>query len=131
MELILTAGLAAAAAFVAVALKKYTPEISAVLSVAAGAVILIAVMQRTAPVVREISELSDRAGISSAYGRVLLKTIGICFLCQFTADTCRDSGQSSLASKVELAGKIAVLLTALPLFEDILQIAAGLLGGSG
>ncbi len=131
MELILTAGLAAAAAFGAVALKKYTPEISAVLSVAAGAVILISVMQRTAPVVREISELSDRAGISSAYGRVLLKTIGICFLCQFTADTCRDSGQSSLASKVELAGKIAVLLTALPLFEDILQIAAGLLGGSG
>ena len=131
MELILTAGLAAAAAFGAVALKKYTPEISAVLSGAAGAVILIAVMQRTAPVVREISELSDRAGISSAYGRVLLKTIGICFLCQFTADTCRDSGQSSLASKVELAGKIAVLLTALPLFEDILQIAAGLLGGSG
>ena len=119
--------MAAAAAFASLALKKYAPEISAVLSVAAGAVILISVLHRMSPVVSQITQLSDKAGLSSAYGRVLIKTIGICFLCRFTADTCRDSGQSALASKVELAGKISVLLIALPLFADILNIVSGLL----
>lgn len=129
-DILLTAGLAAAAAFAALALKKYAPEISAVLSVAAGAVILISVLHRMSPIISQITQLSDKAGLSSAYGRVLIKTIGICFLCRFTADTCRDSGQSALASKVELAGKISVLLIALPLFADILSIVSGLLNNS-
>ena len=128
----MTAGLAAAAVFGAVALKRYSPEISAVLSVSAGAVILVGILLRAVPVVREISQLSERAGLGTVYGTVLLKTIGICFICRFTAETCRDSGQGALASKVERAGKIAVLLIALPLFEDILGIASGLLSvGAG
>ena len=36
---------------------------------------------------------------------ILFKTLGICFLAQFAADSCRDAGESALASKVELAGR--------------------------
>ena len=50
-------------------------------------------------------------------------------MAQFAADACRDAGESSLASKVELAGKVAVILMALPLFEAIANTAITLIGG--
>ena len=119
------AALAMAAAFCAVALKKYSPEISIVIAIAAGAILLVSILSRTMPVVRILQQLTDSIGLDPQYGVVLMKTIGICFLCQFTSDACKDAGQNALAAKVELAAKIAVLLLALPLMENILQMTAG------
>ncbi len=119
------AALAIAAAFCAVALKKYSPEISIVIAIAAGAILLVSILSRTMPVVRSLQQLTDSIGLDPQYGVVLMKTIGICFLCQFTSDACKDAGQNALAAKVELAAKIAVLLLALPLMENILQMTAG------
>lgn len=119
--------LAAAAAFSAAAIKKHTPEISAALAVSAGAVILILLLTNISPIISGIGSYLSRAGMDGTYGTVLIKTVGICFLCQFTSDACRDAGQSSLASKVELASKISVILTALPLFENILNVSVGLI----
>ncbi len=119
------AALAIAAAFCAVALKKYSPEISIVIAIAAGAILLVSILSRTMPVVRSLQQLTDSIGLDPQYGVVLMKTIGICFLCQFTSDACKDAGQNALAAKVEIAAKIAVLLLALPLMENILQMTAG------
>ena len=49
-------------------------------------------------------------------------------MAQFAADACRDAGESALASRVELAGKMAVVLLSLPLFGEITSVALGLLG---
>ncbi len=125
MELLGTAVLALTAAFCAVSLKKYSPEIAVVLAVAAGVVLLLPILSQTWPIVRTLQEMSDRIGLDASYGVVLVKTVGVCFLCQFTADACRDAGQSALASKVEWAAKVTVLLLALPLMENILQVTAG------
>ena len=119
------AALAMAAAFCAVALKKYSPEISIVIAIAAGAILLVSILSRTMPVVRSLQQLTDSIGLDPQYGVVLMKTTGICFLCQFASDACKDAGQNALAAKVELAAKIAVLLLALPLMENILQMTAG------
>ena len=50
-----------------------------------------------------IRELISAAGISGEYGVILLKTLGVCFLTQLSADSCRDAGEGALAAKVELA----------------------------
>lgn len=127
MELTGILALALTATFCAVALKKYAPETSVVIAVAAGAVILIEVLLHVFPVLREISSLLSQAGLDGSYGTVLLKSLGICFVCQFTSEACRDAGQAALATKVELAAKVSMLLIALPLLEGILRTAAGLL----
>ena len=129
MELTGILALALTAAFCGVALKKYAPETSVVIAVAAGAVILIEVLLRVSPVVQEIGGLLSRAGLDGSYGTVLLKSLGICLVCQFTSEACRDAGQAALASKVELAAKLSLLLIAFPLLEGILGTAAGLLTG--
>ena len=90
----------------ALSIKKHTPEISTILAIGAGVLIFTAIISKVLPVIEELQILINSAGAVSEYGSILLKTVGICFLCQFAGDCCRDSGQSSLASRVELAGTI-------------------------
>lgn len=115
------------AAFSSIALKKYAPETSVVIAVSASAVLLVRILSGISPVISEINELVSVSGVSTGYVPVLMKTIGICFVCQFTADACRDAGQNSLASKTELAARIAVIIISLPLFRDILNTVSGIL----
>ena len=58
---------------------------------------------------------------------VLLKALAVCYITQLASDCCRDSGESAVAGKIEFAGKIAVLLIAVPLFESILGIVKDLI----
>ncbi len=122
MEIIEIALTALAAGFCALSLKKYAPETAAVMAVAAGVMIFTAVLSQFSPVAEQIRLLT-----SGEYAPILLKTIGICVICQFTADACRDAGQSSLGAKVEFAAKVSVLVTALPLFGKILETAKELM----
>lgn len=129
MNIIAIAGLVLCAAVVAAMLRRYHQEYAVLISIAAGIVILTAILANIAPAVRQINTLLSSAGIPTDYAVILLKTLGICFLAQFAADSCRDAGESALASKMELAGKITIVILALPLFEKIAQTAVGLIGG--
>ena len=57
----------------------------------------------------------------------MLKGLGICYLTQLASDICRDSGEGTLAVQSEMAGKTALLLISLPLFEKTVQLALELI----
>ena len=119
---------AVAATILAVTLKRYNPEISMLLAIGAGVGIFVLVLSQIPQALSQISTLLSRAGMPLAYGQVLFKALGICFLCQFSSDACKDAGQSALACKVELAGKLMIVLLALPMLEDIVNTAVTLMG---
>ena len=81
------------------------------------------------PAVNQIKNLLYNTKISHDYIIILFKSLGICFITQFASDSCSDAGEESLSSKVELAGKVAIIITALPLFEKVTNIALNLIGG--
>ena len=58
----------------------------------------------------------------------LLKSVGIGYICQFTSDICSDAGESAIASKIELAGRVELLLIALPLATEVVETAHTLAG---
>lgn len=129
MDIIGICAVALVGAILSVTVKKQNTEISLLISIAAGVVILATVLAAAVPAIEKVDKLADGAGLGSDYIKILFKTIGICVLCQFTADSCRDAGDSALAGKVEFAGKLVILLIALPLFEKISEIAVSLIGG--
>ena len=47
------------------------------------------------------------------------------------SDACRDAGEAALASKADLAGKVTLLVLALPLFQKIGELAVSLINGQG
>lgn len=127
MDIFVIAGIALVSSIFGLTLKKYHPEYSMIISIAAGILILTILFSKISPATSQIKSLIKSAGLSSEYGVILLKTIGICFITQFSSDSCKDAGESSLASKIEVTGKISIILVALPLFEKITSTATKLI----
>lgn len=129
MDMLHIAGFAITVAALAVVLRQYKQEYALLLGVAGGVLLLALVLTRAAPVFQEMNTLASQAKIGTGYVSVLVKSLGVCFVTQLAADTCRDAGETAIAGKVEMCGKFAVLLIALPLFEQIASLAVGLIAG--
>lgn len=113
-----------------VTLRATRPELALLLGLLAGAAVSVLAIRTLPGALDTVRALLDRAAISSDTALVLVKSLGVCLITQFTADVCRDAGESGLASRAEFAGKVALLLLALPLFQQIASLALGLMGAS-
>lgn len=113
----------------AVMLKRYHGEYAVLVSICGGVVVLLLILSQVTPVFHQVQEWISVVGLPGQAVSILFKTLGICFLTQFAADTCKDAGESALAGKVELAGKITVVVLALPLFQNVASTAISLVGG--
>ena len=56
------------------------------------------------------------------YTKIFLKVLGVSLLAETTSDICKEAGHNALSSKIELMGKIEMLILATPLIEKILNI---------
>ena len=95
---------------------------------AASGAVLIYLLSLIFPVIEEIREILAQAGVNNEHFIAVFKAVGICYIAQFAGDICRDFGQSSIAGKIDLAGKIAVVALSLPLMKEILQMTLQLIG---
>ncbi len=59
---------------------------------------------------------------------ILFKALGIGMISQFTAEICRDAGETVLAGRVEFLAKVEIVLLSLPLLRQILSLAKELAG---
>lgn len=127
MELTAILSLLLIAAFLAVLLRQYRPEIAMAIGIVAGVLVVLALLQRLTPALSSLRTLLEGAALPTVYTGILFKALGICLLTQLAADTCRDAGETALAAKAEFAGKILLLVLSLPLFEKITSLALSLL----
>lgn len=127
MNIAAIVGIGIVAAAISAVLKRFHGEFGLFVSIAASLLILFAVLNSLEPLSSLINELTEQAGTESAYIAILMKALAVCFITQLAADSCRDSGEGAIASRIEFAGKIAVMLVAVPLFEGILGIVKELI----
>ena len=116
-----------AAAFLAVVLKEYKPEFSFLLTIAATALVLLFIINSLLPYIKDLYNIFESAGIKSEYFYAVLKAVIICYISKFAADLCRDNGQSALADKAELAGRVSLIILSLPFFKSIVNVATSLI----
>lgn len=129
MNYISICGLCIVCAIISLTLKRYNPEISMLVSVTAGVIIAISLLNGVVPAISQVKNILSLANLNNTYSLILFKSLGICFLCQFASDSCEDAGEKALASKIQLAGKISVVLLSLPLIEEIATTAIKLIQG--
>ena len=90
------------------------------IAVAALSLIVTAyTLKGAVPLLNYFSVLSESE--ASVYFKTLIKVLGITFICNITSDLTTELGMSTLSGKVEFAGKIAVLLSAVPIFDSLLS----------
>ncbi|MBD5082398.1 MAG: stage III sporulation protein AC/AD protein family [Ruminococcaceae bacterium] len=127
MNIIIIVSFGIISAVLSLVLKQYKPEYSMFISLAAGIMIFVSVIAAIEPIIGYISELTENAGLSGIYAEILLKSLAVCYLIQLASDCCKDAGETAIAGKLQIAGKIAVLLMALPIFKSITEIVIGLI----
>ena len=79
-----------------------------------------------------IGELQFLQGYFTGYGtyfKLLIKIIGITYLAEFSSDLCKDAGANTLASQIELFGKLSILVLCMPIMTSLLETIDYFLGG--
>ena len=120
-------GVVLCAALLAVLLRTQRPELALCLCLGAGALVVVLLAQQLVPLVSSVRSMMETGGVSGVYLTVVLKAAGIALVTQLAADTCRDAGETALAVKAELVGRVLLLVLAVPLFEQILSLVTALI----
>lgn len=111
-------------------LRSYKPEWAVFIrmAVTVGAVGMILTLAGS--VVACVADVTEGTGITDGETwPILLKALGIAWITEAGASICRDSGEGSLAGWVETAGKLEILLLAVPLIRTVMETVSALLGG--
>lgn len=115
------------ATVLAIVLRQYRPEYAVFVSLACSILTVVYLLQGMLQVMEELGGLLENAAIPGDLIRVVVKCLGVCVLTELAGQTCRDAGEQAIGAKVELAGKVTLVLVSLPLFQRLLQLAEKLL----
>lgn len=107
--------------------KQTKPEIAVFVGLAGSLLIFIEIIGMVSEVFVVFNSIVTKTGVSSELFGVLMKIIGVGYLTEFSASLCADSGNTSIADKIMLGGKIVILVLAIPIFISIINIVTGLL----
>lgn len=102
--------------------EKNLREYSLYIKIAAAAIILSFIFLYVSPLIESIRVIFEHSGADTDYLTILFKATGICYISQFASDICKDGGENLLASQAELAGRIGLLVVAIPLFEQVVEV---------
>ena len=102
-------------------IRQSRPELAQLLSISVGLIIIIYVLGYLKMIIDIITDLALQAEINTVFLRILMRVIGVAYLAEFGAQICKDAGETNIATKIEFAGKILILIMAVPILVAILE----------
>ena len=108
-------------------LKQYKPEFVVYVSLLAGAIILFMSVNSLGEIISLLKSLAGKTSSHMEFLKVLIKITGITILTEFAVSICKDSGESAIASKVDIGGKIAIVSMSLPIITSLLETIVNIL----
>lgn len=127
LDIVKIIGVGLTATIIIIILKQYKPEFVIYASLIAGAIILFMVMDKLAAVVNIIESLANKTGTGSTFLGILLKITGIAILTEFAVSICKDSGETAIANKIDLGGKIIIISISIPIITALLELIINIL----
>ena len=82
--------------------RQYKPEFTLYVSLLAGALILIFIMDKISGIIDLLTSLSNKTAINNEFLSLLIKITGIAFLTEFAVSLCKDTGETAIANKAFL-----------------------------
>ena len=121
MDIIKIIGIAFLAVIIIVILKQYRPEFAIYASIIAGVLILALASNTLSGIIDMIKSISNKTSINSEFLVILIKITGIAFLSEFAVSICKDAGESAIASKVDVGGKIIIISMSIPIINALID----------
>ena len=115
-------GIGLIALILIIIIKQYRPEFALYISLIAGVIILYLALDKISNVINLLKQICDKSGINSKFLALLIKMTGIAYLAEFAISICKDSGESTIASKVELGSKAIIISMSIPIIYNLLEV---------
>jgi len=114
-------------AVLALTVKKQSPEIAIIITLAASVLIFFMVLPLLISAIGIMQNLGAHLDNQVAYVPIVLQILGIAYVAELGAQVCIDAGEGAIASKIELAGKVVIMAIAAPILLDVMHMIIGIM----
>lgn len=121
MDIIKIIGIGLISLVITIIVKQYKPEFAVYISLIAGALILMLVFDKLSEVIKLLNNLASKSAINSKFISLLIKITGIAILTEFAVSICKDSGETAIANKMDIGGKIMIIAVSVPIISSLLE----------
>lgn len=109
------------AALIALQFRGGKTEYGIYISIVAGILLGAGILGKLDTILEAIREIGTSLQLESSYMTILLKMLGITYVAEFAANICKDSGYQTIASQIQLLGKITILSLGMPVLLTLLR----------
>ena len=121
MDIIKIIGIGLISLIMTIIIKQHRPEFAIYISVTAGVLILTLVLGKVSGIITLLSNLADKTTINRDFLYLLIKITGVALLTEFAVSICKDSGESAIASKIDIGGKVTIIAISIPIISSLLE----------
>ena len=126
MEIIQIVGLGIVVTILVVIIKQQRPELAIQLSIVAGVIIFGMMLGKIVAVINVMKQIAQKSNVSMLYMGTVLKIVGVAYIAEYGAQICKDAGEGAVASKIEFAAKVIVIVLAIPIivrvFDNLMKL---------
>lgn len=127
MDIIKIIGVGLISLIIIIIIKQYRPEFTIYVSLIAGTIILMLIMDKVSAIINLLTSLSNKTAINNEFLILLIKITGIAFLTEFAVSICKDSGETAIANKVDMGGKVVIISMSIPIIASLLETVVKIL----
>ena len=109
-------------------MKSVNRELTIYIILATVVILFVTIIDRLVYVFDFLGDIYDNVAYGRTFFPVILKVLAVAYVTDFTAQLCRDAGEATIGSKVELAGKVIIFCLAMPVLTAVLELIGSLLG---
>lgn len=110
----------------AVQFKANKPEYGMYIGFAMGIMLFGYGIHQIQAVIEQFERIRGFLGDSKEYLTVLLRVIGVTYICEFSSGICKDAGYGSIAEQIEIFGKLSVMFAGIPILFAVIEQIQGL-----
>lgn len=104
-----------------ITLSKFNSEFKVYMTVIFGIVVIFMLFNELKIYLEDIVNLFERYDIKTEYFSTILKIVGIAYICDFISLLCKDLDYESVGKKVEIAGKLIILIYSIDIIKIFLD----------
>ena len=125
MEIIKIIGVGLLTLIISILLKDVKKEFSIYAVIIGTSIILFLSMDVLKEIINFVEGLTKN--VNGEFIKILLKMTGIAILTEYAVSLCKDSGESAIATKIDLGGKIILISLSIPVISSTLETLTQLL----
>ena len=127
MNIISISLLAVCLSVIILSVRQIKPDMAHIMSIAAAILLFLAVVPYINEAIRNIREFSHITLSSAKYLEPIIKITGIASVTNLSSQICADAGETALASRVEMAGKVAICMLTIPIAREAFTKITGII----